>query len=149
MNLNKAFLIGNLTRDPELRTLPSGQPVVNFGVATNRAWKNKEGQPQQQVEFHNVVMFGRLAEIAKQYLKKGSLVMVEGRIQTRSWEGQDGQKKYRTEIVGEAMQLGPRGAGGINREENAAPHETQKNAPESLETVEYPEDDIKPEDIPF
>src|SRR3989338_2561757 len=149
MNLNKAFLIGNLTRDPELRTLPSGQPVANFGVATNRMLKNKEGQPQQQVEFHNIVMFGRLAEIAKQYLKKGSLVMVEGRIQTRSWEGQDGQKKYRTEIIAESMQLGPRGVGGVNREENAVPQNTQKNVSESLETVEYPEDDIKPEDIPF
>lgn len=153
MNLNKAFLIGNLTRDPELRTLPSGQPVVNFGVATNRMWKNKEGQPQQQVEFHNVVMFGRLAEIAKQYLKKGSLVMVEGRIQTRSWEGQDGQKKYRTEIVGEAMQLGPRNTGIPPAESpadnQAGPPQSKGLGRESLETVEYPEDDIKPEDIPF
>src|SRR3989344_5096250 len=131
MNFNKAFLIGNLTRDPELRTLPSGQPVVNFGVATNRMWKNKEGQPQQQAEFHNIVLFGRLAEIAKQYLKKGSLVMVEGRIQTRSWEGQDGQKKYRTEIIGESLQLGPRNAGAPQAAHQA---DNQTNTPPSGST---------------
>src|SRR3989344_8193298 len=98
MNLNKVFLIGNITRDLELKSLPSGQAVVNFGLATNRMWKDKAGAPQKQTEFHNVVMFGRLAEIAKQYLQKGSMIMVEGRLQTRSWEGQDGQKKQRKEI---------------------------------------------------
>src|SRR3990172_8211002 len=115
MNLNKVFLIGNLTRDPELRTMPNGNVVANFGLATNRAWKDKTGAQQKQAEFHNIVMFGRLAEIAKQYLQKGSMVMVEGRLQTRSWEGQDGQKKQRTEIVAEGMQLGPRTSGGGNR----------------------------------
>ena len=98
MNLNKAFILGNLTRDPELRSLPSGQAVVNFGLATNRMWKGKDGSQQKQVEFHNIVMFGRLAEITKQYLTKGSMIMIEGRIQTRSWQGQDDQKKQRTEI---------------------------------------------------
>src|SRR3989344_5988285 len=98
MNFNKAFLIGNLTRDPELRTLPTGQPVVNFGVATNRMWKGKDGSQQKQAEFHNIVMFGRLAEIAKQYLQKGAMVMIEGRIQTRTWDGLDGKKNYKTEI---------------------------------------------------
>ncbi|OGF82054.1 hypothetical protein A2924_03780 [Candidatus Giovannonibacteria bacterium RIFCSPLOWO2_01_FULL_44_16] len=151
MNLNKVFLIGNLTRDPEMRSLPSGQAVANFGLATNRMWKSKDGSPQKQTEFHNIVMFGRLAEIAQQYLKKGGMIMVEGRIQNRSWEGQDGQKKYKTEIVAESMQMGPRGAGGgftgtpsgSKKEEASAP------PPEELATVEYPEDEIRPEDIPF
>lgn len=145
MNLNKVFLIGNLTRDPELRAMPNGNAVASFGLATNRMWKGKDGSQQKQAEFHNIVMFGRLAEIAKQYLKKGSMTMIEGRLQTRSWEGQDGQKRTRTEIVAEAMQMGPRSAG-------KAPAETpakEEEPPETLATVEYPEDEIKPEDIPF
>ena len=147
MNLNKVFLIGNLTRDPELRTMPNGNAVVSFGLATNRIWRGKDGSQQKQAEFHNIVMFGRLAEIAKQYLKKGSMTMIEGRLQTRSWQGQDGQKRTRTEIIAEAMQMGPRGAGGGG----AAPAEKPADeAPtEELATVEYPEDEIKPEDIPF
>ena len=148
MNLNNVFLIGNLTRDPELRSLPSGQAVVNFGVATNRMWKGKDGSQQKQAEFHNIVMFGRLAEIAKQYLQKGSMVMVEGRLQTRNWEGKDGQKRTRTEIVAEAMQLGPRPPGGGGRTPDAVSPK-QEEPPEQLATVEYPEDEIKPEDIPF
>ncbi|MEK9175793.1 MAG: single-stranded DNA-binding protein [Patescibacteria group bacterium] len=150
MNLNKVFLIGNLTRDPELKTLPSGQPVVNCGLATNRMWKGKDGSLQKQAEFHNIVMFGRLAEITHQYLKKGSMAMIEGRIQTRTWEGQDGKKNYRTEIIAESMQMGPRsnsffGSGGTP----PANEPEQKSEPEELATVEYPEDEIKPEDIPF
>lgn len=149
MNLNKVFLIGNITRDPELRSLPSGQSVVNFGLATNRVWKDKTGVQQRQAEFHNIVMFGRLADIAKQYLKKGSMVMVEGRLQTRSWESQDGQKKNRTEIVAENMQMGPRGAGGNTSRDSADKQEQPATVSEEIATVEYPEDDIKPEDIPF
>ncbi len=148
MNLNKVFLIGNMTRDPEMRSLPSGQAVVNFGLATNRTWKGKDGSQQKQAEFHNIVMFGRLAEIAKQYLTKGSMIMVEGRIQTRSWQGQDGQKKQRTEIVAESMQMGPRG-GGARPPSAENPAKQEEEAPEILATVEYPEDEIKPEDIPF
>src|SRR3989338_313165 len=147
MNLNKVFLIGNLTRDPEMRSLPSGQAVVNFGLATNRMWKGKDGSQQKQAEFHNIVMFGRLAEITKQYLTKGSMIMIEGRIQTRSWQGQDDQKKQRTEIVAEAMQMGPRGGNRPQSAENTTKQEEE--APEALATVEYPEDEIKPEDIPF
>src|SRR3989344_720444 len=151
MNLNKVFLIGNLTRDPELRTMPNGNVVANFGLATNRAWKDKTGAQQKQAEFHNIVMFGRLAEIAKQYLQKGSMVMVEGRLQTRSWEGQDGQKKQRTEIVAEGMQLGPRNSGGQRPSGQTTPSSQPEAAPaaEELATVEYPEDEIKPEEIPF
>lgn len=155
MNLNKVFLIGNLTRDPEIRTLPSGQSVVSFSIATNRMWKGKDGSPQKQTEFHNVVMFGRLAEIAKQYLKKGAMTMIEGRIQTRSWDAADGTKKYRTEIVAEAMQMGPRTSGGGYQDSGAGSRppakekEEDEAPPQDLETVEYPVDDINPEDIPF
>lgn len=141
MNLNKIFLIGNLTRDPEVRALPSGASVASFGVATNRFY-NKDGQKQQETQFHNVVAFGRLADIAKQYLNKGSLVMVEGRIQNRSWQGQDGQKKYRTEVITESIQLGPRGAG------TKGPAEKPAGEPE-VDTIEYGEENINPDEIPF
>lgn len=111
MNFNRAVIVGNLTRDPEVRTTPNGQTVANFGVATNRIWKDQTGNKQQQAEFHNIVAFGRLGEICSQYLKKGGLVLIEGRIQTRDWQGQDGVKRYRTEIIADNMQLGPRNAG--------------------------------------
>src|SRR5580692_4076174 len=111
MYLNKAFVFGNLTRDPELRALPSGMNVVNFSVATNRTYKDRDGKKQEQTDFHNVVVFGRQADTVNQYLKKGSSVFVEGRMQTRSWEGKDGEKKYRTEIVADRVQFGPRSAG--------------------------------------
>ena len=108
MNLNKAFVLGNLTRDPERRNLPSGQPVASFGVATNRFFTSQDGQKQQDVEFHNIVVFGKLAEIASQYLKKGSLVLIEGRLKTRSWQDNLGSRRSRTEIIAERLQLGPR-----------------------------------------
>ena len=114
MNFNKAIILGNVTKDIELKTLPSGQSVANFGVATNRFYTDKAGQKQQFAEFHNVVAFGKLAEICSRYLNKGKLVLVEGRIQTRSWQAQDGSKRYRTEIIMENMQLGPRGSGGAD-----------------------------------
>ena len=105
-------MIGRLTRDPEVRVMPSGQQVATFGLATDRFYTDKtSNQRQQKTEFHNIVMFGRLAEIAAQYLKKGALAMVEGRLQTRDWQdAATGQKRYRTEIVAESMQLGPRGS---------------------------------------
>ncbi len=108
MNFNRIFILGNLTRDPELRQTPSGQSVVNFGVATNRIWNDKNGNRQQEVEYHNVVVFGKLAQIAAQYLTKGQLVFVEGRIRTRSWEDASGQKRNRTEIIASSFQMGPR-----------------------------------------
>lgn len=110
MNLNRVILIGRLAADPESRTTTNGQDVVSLRVATNRVWTGADGQKQEQVEFHSVTLWGRLAQIANQYLKKGGLVMIEGRLQTRSWTGADNQKKYRTEIVGENLQLGPRSA---------------------------------------
>jgi len=152
MNLNKVFLIGNLTRDPEVRSLPSGQQVTSFGLATNRFYTDKAGQKQKQAEFHNIVLFGRLAEIASQYLTKGAMVMIEGRLQTRSWKDAGGQTKYRTEIVGQSMQLGPR-AGGRSMTQDA-PEPSQEEPPQSTIQEEIPiiedgggEIDIK--DIPF
>ena len=123
MNLNKIILVGRLTRDPEMRTIPSGQNVAQFGLATNRVWNDASGQKQEATEFHNIVAWRRLAEICAQYLKKGSLVLIEGRIQNRSWQGQDGQTKYRTEVVCESMQMGPRSAsqGGGYPQAPAAP----------------------------
>ncbi|MBU3925342.1 single-stranded DNA-binding protein [Patescibacteria group bacterium] len=111
MNLNKVFVLGNLAKDPEVRTIPSGQQVATFSVATNRIWYNQAKEKNQEVEFHNIVAWGRLAEIAGQYLTKGKLVLIEGRIKTRSWQAQDGTKKYRTEIIAEAMQMGPKTQG--------------------------------------
>ena len=152
MNLNKVFLVGNLTRDPELRSLPSGTSVTSFGMATNRVWKNQQGERQEEVQFHNIVVFGRQAETVSQYLTKGSLVLVEGRIQTRSWVGKDGAKQYRTEIVAERIQFGPRSAvksGGFNK--NEAPGPDSQNAPvrEELPEINIDEGEIKPEDLPF
>lgn len=152
MNLNKAFVLGNLTRDPELRQTPTGQNVASFGVATNRMWTDPAGNKQTQTEFHNVVVWGRLAEIASQYLSKGRLVFIEGRISTRSWQDQQGQKKYRTEIVAENMQLGPRFQSASNSTQ--APASTPRDsAPSSPDRETLPEvqldEEIKVENIPF
>ena len=148
MYLNKVFIFGNLTRDPELRSLPSGRPVTNFGVATNRVWNDKDGNRQESTEFHNIVAFGRQAETTAQYLRKGGSVLIEGRIQTRSWDADDGTKKYRTEIIADRIQFGPRREGEAGRE-TGGPKEEKGGRKEELETIEYPEEDIKPEDIPF
>jgi len=141
MNLNKVFLVGRLTRDPQAKALPSGQQVANFGLATDRFFFNKNREKQQQTEFHNIVMFGKLAEIASQYLAKGSLVLIEGRLQTRSWQDSAGNQKYRTEIVTERMQLGPRSAGKI------APKKEPSSQEEIPVIEEETEIDVK--DIPF
>lgn len=150
MNLNKVFIIGNLTRDPELKSLPSGTQVASFGVATNRVWKNQQGEKQEDVQFHNIVVFGKQAEIVSQYLNKGSSALIEGRIQTRNWEAQDGSKRTRTEIVAERVQFGPR-RGGASQEGKQAPQEPAKEGgkKEELETIEYPDEEINPEEIPF
>jgi single-strand DNA-binding protein len=146
MNLNKVFLVGRLTRDPENKTLPSGTQVTSFGLATDRYFKDKTGQKQQQTEFHNIVLFGRLAEIASQYMAKGAMVLIEGRIQTRNWKDASGVTKYRTEVVGESMQLGPKSAGKSSPAQ--APAEHQENLQEEIPVIEESgEIDIK--DIPF
>jgi single-strand DNA-binding protein len=151
MYLNKAIIIGNLTRDPELKSLPSGVPVSTFGIATNRVWKDKEGARQESTDYHNIVVFGRQAETVSQYLKKGSNALIEGRIQTRSWEGNDGVKKYMTEIVADRVQFGPRRDGGAVAQEDGYKKntDTAKDKEQNLDTIEYPEEDIRPEDIPF
>ena len=146
MYLNKALIIGNLTRDPELRSLPSGVQVTTFSVATNRVWKDKDGARQESADFHNVVVFGRQAETTAQYLKKGSMALIEGRMQTRSWES-DGVKKYRTEIVADRVQFGPRG-GNSAGPAATAPDESGKGG-KGGDTIEYPNEEINPDDIPF
>lgn len=139
MNLNKIFVLGNLTRDPESRALPSGQTVANFAVATNRVWNDKSGQKQQDTQFHNIVVFGKMADTCVKYLNKGKMVLVEGRIQTRSWDAADGTKKYRTEIVAEGIQLGPRGGQSSPTDE---PREPRANLTSAQEKVNKKEDDI-------
>lgn len=148
------MLFGNLTRDPELRALPSGMNVVNFSIATNRTFKDRDGKKQEQTDFHNVVVFGRQADTVHQYLKKGSSVFVEGRLQTRSWE-KEGQKMYRTEVVADRVQFGPRpgggGGGGPRRDNTPADNnqDTGAGAPAGGGSIDYPKDDINPDDIPF
>jgi single-strand DNA-binding protein len=148
MYLNKAMIYGNLTRDPEMKSLPSGMQVTSFSVATNRTFNDRDGKRQEQTEYHNIVVFGRQAETSAQYLKKGSGVYVEGRLQTRSWD-KDGQKQYRTEIVADRVQFGPRtdGGGGGNYQANAGAGAPQKD--EAPVMPEYPNEEINPEDIPF
>ena len=154
MYLNKVFLYGNLTRDPELKALPSGGQVANFGLATNRTYKDKSGQKQEATEFHNIVAFGRTAEVIAQYVKKGRPIFVEGRITTRSWEGkEDGKKQYRTEIIVENFQFGADGAraGGPSTGSGQANHEdpSTSSGQGSESEIKYPDEEINPEDIPF
>ena len=163
MNLNKVQLIGRLTRDPELRTTPSGQSVATVGLATNRTWNDKSGQKQEKTEFHNIVMWGRLAEIAGQYLTKGQEAYFEGRLETRTYTGKDGVEKRTTEIVAENMQMGsrPQGGGNYNRPAAAvggavaggAAIAASQSAPiaEEIPTINLDEeqDEVKLEDVPF
>ena len=164
MNLNKVMLIGRLTADPQLRSTTGGSSVSSFSIATNRNWVDKNGARQEEVQFHNIVLWGRQAEVASQYLKKGALVFIEGRLQTRSWQDNQGQPRKTTEIVGERMQMGPRsaGSGGFSEgsfssgggssgfsakpQKEEAPQEAPK---ETMPEINLDEEDIKPEDIPF
>lgn len=144
MYINKVMIFGNLTRDPEMKALPSGMQVCSFSVATNRVYKDRDGKKAEQTDYHNVVVFGRQAETSAQYLKKGASAFIEGRLQTRSWE-KDGEKQYRTEIIADRVQFGPRVGGGSGAPMGDAP----KNAEPVGNAPEYPEEDINPEDIPF
>ena len=159
MNLNKVFIIGRLTNDPQLRSIPSGQSVGSFSVATNRTWSGKTGQKQTETQFHNVVVWGRQAEIASQYLKKGAMVLIEGRLQTRNWQDKtSGQTRYATEIVCENMQMGPRATGmGTGAGSFSSPKEFSQESPkdnflddmkEELPEINL-EEDIKSDEIPF
>lgn len=154
INLNRAQILGNLTKDPEMRFTPNGQAVSSFSVATNRKWKGRDGAPDgEATDYHNVVVWGKQAETVTPMLKKGNPVLVEGRIQTRSWEGQDGAKRYTTEIVAEqVIVLNGRGGGDsyqaptnnpvndIAKDDNASADQTKK---------ENNDEEIDIEDIPF
>jgi len=146
MNFNKAMILGNLTRDPESKTTPSGQTVTTFGIATNRFYFDQQKQRQQKVEFHNIVAWGRLGEICAQYLKRGQLAFVEGRIETRTWEAQDGTKKFRTEIIAENMQMGPKTGGGGAPSTGGGYAAPSRSSEEEVPIVE---DEIQVKDIPF
>lgn len=156
MYLNKAMLYGNLTKDPEIKALPSGIKVASFGLATNRSYKDKNGVKQEAAEFHNIVAFGKPAELISQYMKRGNPIFVEGRIQTRSWDDKDGQKKYRTEIIVENFQFGPKTMGGgapyAGKSEEGAPSSAPKHSTPSDDVgaeIQYPDEEINIEDIPF
>ncbi len=155
MYLNKAFLYGNLVRDPEIKALPSGIKVTNFSIATNRTYKDKDGNKKETTEYHNVVAFAKQAELIEQYLKKGRGIFVEGRLQTRSWDDKaTNTKKYRTEVIVENFQFGPSsgGTGGgtytPSQTEGGPASATQAKA-DKIDTIEYPTEEINPEDIPF
>jgi len=153
MYLNKAFLYGNLTRDPELKALPNGGQVAEFAVATNRTYKDKNGAKQEEVDFHNIVAFGKTAEVIGQYLKKGRPIFVEGRIRTRSWESKDGTgKRYKTEIVLENFQFGPSlrdGAGGSASRSESAVSPASADKDDARQGIAYPQEEINADDIPF
>jgi single-strand DNA-binding protein len=153
MNLNKAFVLGRLTADPQLRTTPSGAQVASFSVATNRIWNDRSGAKQQDVQYHNIVVWGRQAEIVSQFLSKGSLVLVEGRLQTRIWQNKEGQNQRTTEIIGERIQLGPRNIKqreeGFKPAPNSPAPGTGGSAPEEFPEIDLLEEEIKPEDLPF
>lgn len=147
MYLNKAMIFGNLTRDPEMKSLPSGTSVTTFSIATNRVYNDRDGNRQEATDFHNVVVFGKQGENCAKYLTKGSSAYVEGRLQTRSWES-DGHKNYRTEIVADRVQFGPRSGAGASTDssEGGASKEDDGKVPAA---PDYPEEEINPEDIPF
>ncbi len=150
MDLNKAIIAGNLTRDPEIRSLPSGAKVCNFSIATNRVWKDKDGVQQKSADFHNIVVFGRQAETSAQYLKKGQQALIEGRIQTRSWEDQSGEKKYRTEVVADRVQFGAKSSGGGSTSDGSYGSDAeQSGGGNNNEQINYPDEEVDPEDIPF
>jgi single-strand DNA-binding protein len=147
MNLNKVFLIGRVATDIEMKTTPSGQSVCSFSLATNRTWKGKDGQKQEESQFHRIVLWQKLAEIASQFLTKGSLVLIEGRIQNRSWDDKNGVKRYTTEIIGETMQMGPRTQGGSEPTKNFSVPKKQTED-EDIPIIEDG-DEIDVKDIPF
>lgn len=155
MNVNKVILVGRLTRDPEVRTTPSGQNVATLGMATNNFWTDKSGQRQERTEYHTVILWGRQAEIAGQYLTKGQEVFVEGRLQTREYTAKDGSQRRVTEVVGETMQLGSRpqgtSTGNVPRSPSTASVPVQPAMPEEeIPTINLDDEkEIKIEDVPF
>jgi single-strand DNA-binding protein len=159
MYFNQAVVIGNLTRDPELKSLPSGIKVATFTIATNRTWKNPQGEKETATDYHNVVAFGNQGETIARFMKKGNIMMISGRMQTRSWDGPDGTKRYRTEIVTDGFQFGPRSGVGSNTEYGGVtgPSSFSKNddgvdmggSMDDFGPIDYPQDNNNLEDIPF
>jgi len=157
MNVNKVLLVGRLTRDPEVRNTQSGQTVTSVSMATNSFWKDKNGQRQERTEFHNVVLWGRLGEIAGQYLTKGAEAYIEGRLQTRKYTTKDGMERRTTEIVAENLQLGARAQSGQGAPRSFTPAAPSQPAPasasaeEPIPTINLDEeqDEVKIEDVPF
>ncbi len=150
MYLNKVMLYGNLTSDPDLRSMPNGNKVISFGLATNRSYKDQTGAKKEVAEFHNIVAFGKLAEIFAQWLKKGRPVYIEGRLQTRSWDDANGGgKKYRTEIVADNFQFGATGKPGEDISSGNSNNQDSSSKIDELDTIDYGDADINPDDIPF
>lgn len=152
MYLNKVYILGNLTRDPEMKSLPTGTKVTQFSIATNRTWKDQAGAKQEQVEYHNIVVFGRQAETSAEYLKKGQQVLIEGRMQTRSWDGTDGKKNYRTEVLAESVQFGSKGSSegsGYTSQTSSAKPSSSANDMPAMSTISYGDEEVNPDDIPF
>lgn len=151
MNVNKAMLVGRITKDPELKSLPSGVQVCSFAIATNEFYKDKSGQKQEKTEFHNIVVFGNAAENVARYMSKGNEIYIEGKIQTRSWDAQDGSKRYRTEIVAQSVQFGAKamnsGKSGTSTQE--VPKSPADEQYDSMGGSQESEEDINVEDIPF
>lgn len=157
MYLNKVILVGNLTRDPELKAVPSGNKVCTFSLATNRSYKDANGVRQEKTDFHNIVVWGKTAENVATYMKKGSSILVEGRMETRSWDDQKtGEKKYRTEVIAESVQFGNT-PGNTQSQAKPIQAEPAKQEPkqenfnkiDGPDELEYPEEQINAEDIPF
>ena len=147
-SVNKVILIGGLGKDPELRFMPNGEAVCNFSIATSENWKDKDGNKQERTEWHNIVMYRKLAEIAGEYLKKGSPVYIEGRLQTRKWQTKEGQDRYTTEIIGDSMQM----LGSKTQNNDAGDSNTQakqNNAPKAQETQNNDAFDGMEDDVPF
>jgi single-strand DNA-binding protein len=148
MYLNKVILIGNLTRDPELKAIASGNKVCTFGLATNRVYKDSNGVKQEKTDYHNIVVWGRTAENVATYMKKGNQILVEGRIETRSWDDPaTNSKKYRTEIIADTIQFGNKTSGSSSPSSTNTPD--SRPATEDVDTIDYPEEQINIEDIPF
>jgi len=150
MNLNKVFVLGRATADPVVKSTAGGTQVVNFSVATNRVWNDKSGNRKEETEFHNVVVWGKQAEIVGRFVKKGAMVLVEGRIQTRTWDDKTGQKRKTTEIVCEKIQLGPKAAGS-SRTSAASQDQEDMIEEKGVPTIELGDEseEIKEEDLPF
>jgi single-strand DNA-binding protein len=149
MSLNRAQIIGNLTKDPEVRQTPSGTMVASFTVATNHTWRDQNGNKQEKAEFHNIVAWGKLAEICQSYLKKGKKIFAEGRIQTRDWEGDDGIKRYKTEIIAENMIMLNSKEGETAGYSESSNYGSEPNFGAPSKQPDMAEEEISIDDLPF